>query len=151
MTQETEDERQVVYAEMGEWAEVTVVGESDMRVRVNNYTVLDEIETDDGTLDAPDGEQWVVVNTTVSTLPGNDIQLGYTQWRLATVGPQVPQPDDAAMRRADYRDVLPDQTTHQKNDAEQYRIIFATDNTREMLFVMQPFGSQRHATIAFAG
>ena len=148
--QEAQEETRAVYAGTGEWAEVTVDGETDMRVRINNFTIRDEVETDDGTLDAPEGEQWVVVNTTIRTLPGDDIRLGYTQWRLLTVGPQIPQPDDAAMRRADYENMLPDETTHEKNDAEQYRIIFATDYTREMTFVMYPFGSQNHRPLVFS-
>jgi NAD(P)-dependent dehydrogenase (short-subunit alcohol dehydrogenase family) len=90
------------------------------------------------------------VNTTVQTLPDDEIQLGYTQWRLLTVGPQIPQSDDAAMRRADYENMLPDETTYEKNDAEQYRIIFATDYTREMTFVMYPFGSQNHRPLVFS-
>ncbi|RXK48675.1 hypothetical protein [Halorientalis pallida] len=121
-----------------------------MRVRVDDYTIRDEVETDGGTLDAPEGEQWVVVNMTVRTLPGDDVRLGYTQWELMTVGPQIPQPDDAAMRRADYQDILPDETTHEKNDAERYQVIFATDYTRNMLFVMHPFGSENHAPLVFS-
>lgn len=149
----TETERdgpQHVYAGIGEWTEVSIAGKTDLRVRVNDYTIQDEIQTDDGSLDAPEGEQWVVVNTTVRTLPGDDIQLGYTQWRLVTVGPQMPQPDDEAMRHADYRNLLPDETTHRRNDAENYRIIFATDYTESMTFVMQPFGSQEHPSIVFS-
>jgi len=137
-----------VYVGLEEYGEVTVDG-TDLRVRVDAYQLRDEIPTEDGSLAAPEGEQWVVVEFTAVSNPGDSIRLGYSQWQLNTLGSQSPRPDDEAMRNAGWSTILGEDEVLPPNTQESYRVVFAAEYTADMEFVMESYGTQEHATIHF--
>jgi len=141
-----EPEPSVKRTSVGEWASQETQG-TTIEYQVESWRTDDSI---DGVGPAPDGEEWVIVNVWIRTSVGEEITLGSTQWAAEDFQGVRHAPDSEAMRNGSAsgeREVMPERTTMDPNDAEKYRLYFSASYTRDLTFVITPYGRNDGPTI----
>jgi hypothetical protein len=106
-------------------------------------------DTLDGVGEAPDGEQWVVVDMMIRTSVGESITIGSTQWAAEDFQGVRHAPDSEAMRNASEPgpDPLPERTEMDPNTRQSYRVYFSLQYTSDLTFVIEPYADSEGATI----
>jgi hypothetical protein len=106
-------------------------------VRANSYSLEDDLPAENGTLEPPEREQWVVLRVEVWTMPGDDIRIGYPQRSVVDFQDVAHTPDDEAMR--EFGTFPNEQTLAPNSDAEEHRVIFAGEDSSDGMLKMERY------------
>jgi hypothetical protein len=131
-----------------EWVD-SEYNDTRLLVRINSIKSQKEIETKDGTENAPNNHEFVIVTLRLRSLPGNPIRVGHEQWTMVNSFDQQLNPNDTIMDDLD--DGMPEQTFLPRNTHREYRLVFTTNKTVDLYFIMRSYEDQGGPDIVFTG